>query len=164
MCGIGGGGPIHSAGCYGRGMSEPSHVISCPSCGTKNRVRAVARGTPRCSNCKRGLPWVVTATTATFAAETTSSVPVVVDLWAPWCGPCRAVAPVLERLANERAGHLKVVKVNVDEEPQLAARFEARSIPLLVLMRDGREAGRQVGALPYPQLAGWLDRDDSTAG
>jgi len=99
----------------------------------------------------------VPAATADFAAETTSSVPVIVDLWAPWCGPCRAVAPVLQRLATERAGRLKVVKVNVDEEPALAQRFAAQSIPLLVLMRDGAEVGRQVGAVPYERLAGWLD-------
>ncbi|MFP5451677.1 MAG: thioredoxin [Thermoleophilia bacterium] len=139
-------------------MADASHVLHCPACGTANRVRAVPRGTPRCRSCRASLPWVVPATTATFGDESTSSVPVVVDLWAPWCGPCRAVAPVLERLASERAGRLKVVKVNVDEEPALSARFGAQSIPLLVLIRDGREVGRQVGAVPYPQLSAWLDQ------
>jgi thioredoxin len=76
----------------------------------------------------------------------------VVDLWAPWCGPCRAVAPILEQLAAEHAGKLKVVKVNVDEEPALSRRFDARSIPLLVIMRDGREADRIVGAVPRPVI------------
>jgi thioredoxin 2 len=98
------------------------------------------------------LPWLVEADTASFAAEAASSVPVVVDLWAPWCGPCRMIAPVLEDLAARHAGKVKVVKVNVDEEPQLGARFDARSIPLLVVLRDGREVDRIVGALPRPAL------------
>ena len=78
--------------------------------------------------------------------------PVVVDLWAPWCGPCLMIAPVLEDLAARHAGRLKVVKVNVDEEPELGARFGARSIPLLVVLREGREVDRIVGALPRPAL------------
>jgi thioredoxin 2 len=98
------------------------------------------------------LPWLVEADTESFAAEAASSVPVVVDLWAPWCGPCRMIAPVLEDLAARHAGRVKVVKVNVDDEPTLAARFDARSIPLLVVLRDGREVDRIVGALPRPAL------------
>jgi thioredoxin 2 len=98
------------------------------------------------------LPWLVSADTAEFEAEVAASVPVVVDLWAPWCGPCRMIAPVLEDLAARHAGKLKVVKVNVDEEPQLAARFDAHSIPLLVVLREGRERDRIVGALPRAAL------------
>ena len=98
------------------------------------------------------LPWLVAADTSSFDSEAHASVPVVVDLWAPWCGPCRMVAPVLESLAAGHAGELKVVKVNVDEEPALGARFQARSIPLLVVLRDGREVERIVGALPLPAL------------
>lgn len=98
------------------------------------------------------LPWLVDADAATFPAEASSSLPVVVDLWAPWCGPCRLIAPVLEDLAARHAGRLKVIKVNVDEQPSLGARFEARSIPLLVVLRDGREVDRIVGALPRPAL------------
>jgi len=144
-------------------MPDASTVIACPECGTRNRVRPVPRGTPRCRECKRALPWVVHADTAAFPAESAASVPVIVDLWAPWCGPCRMVAPVLERLARERAGRVKVVKVNVDEEPALGARFRAQSIPLLVLLRDGEEAGRQVGAVPYEPLVDWLDRSLAAA-
>ena len=81
-----------------------------------------------------------------------ASVPVLVDFWAPWCGPCRMVEPVLEQLAAERAGELKVVKVNVDENPSLASRYQAMSIPLLVIMRDGQEADRIVGAVPKAQI------------
>ena len=129
-----------------------STILACPSCGTKNRIGAVPRGTPRCASCKAALPWVVTADESSFAAESAASVPVLVDFWAPWCGPCRMVEPVLAQLAAERAGALKVVKVNVDENQQLAARFQAMSIPLLVIMRDGQEVDRVVGAVPKAQV------------
>jgi thioredoxin 2 len=98
------------------------------------------------------LPWVVDADAASFAAETTASVAVVVDFWAAWCGPCRMISPVLEDLATRHAGRLKVVKVDVDANPGLAARFGAQSIPLLVVIRDGKEADRVVGALPRAAL------------
>jgi thioredoxin 2 len=127
-------------------------IVACTHCGARNRVTATPSGTPRCAKCKTMLPWLVNADTASFDAEAQASVPVVVDLWAPWCGPCRAVAPILEQLAAEHAGKLKVVKVNVDEEPALGRRFDARSIPLLVIMRDGREADRIVGAVPRPVI------------
>src|SRR3954462_10276596 len=109
-------------------------------------------GAARRAKCKTMLPWLVDADTASFEAEANASVPVVVDLWAPWCGPCRMIAPILSALAAEHAGRLKVVKVNVDEEPALGRRFDARSIPLLVIMRDGREAARIVGAVPRPVI------------
>ena len=127
-------------------------IIGCPSCGARNRVGAIARGTPRCPRCKSALQWVVDAGTDTFAAETTASVPVVVDFWAAWCAPCRMIAPVLQDLAARHAGALKVVKVDVDRNLDLAARFGAQSIPLLVVLRDGREVDRIVGALPRPAL------------
>ena len=98
------------------------------------------------------MPWLVEAGEAAFDAEVRAPVPVLVDLWAPWCAPCLAVAPVLERLAARHAGKLKVVKVNTDENPRLAARFDASSIPLLVVLRDGQEAERIVGAQPLPAL------------
>ena len=116
------------------------------------RGGARARGGPRGARGTARLPWVGGADAASFDAEATSSVPVIVDLWAPWCGPCRMIAPVLEDLAAEHAGALKVVKVNVDEEPALGARFHARSIPLLVVLRDGHEVDRIVGALPRAAL------------
>jgi thioredoxin 2 len=77
----------------------------------------------------------------------------VVDLWAPWCGPCRFVSPILEELAREHAGKLKIVKVNVDENQGLAVRFDAMSIPTMVVLRDGKPVDRIVGALPKPQLS-----------
>jgi thioredoxin 2 len=127
-------------------------ILSCTSCGARNRVGPIERGAPRCARCKAMLPWLVEADTGSFGAESASSLPVIVDLWAPWCGPCRMIAPVLEDLAARHAGRLKVVKVNVDEEPALGARFEARSIPLLVVLRDGQEIDRIVGALPRAAL------------
>jgi thioredoxin 2 len=129
-----------------------SAIVACPSCGTKNRLQPISEGHPRCARCKQVLPWVVDADERSFDDETNASVPVVVDFWADWCAPCGMIAPVLAALASEHAGRLKVVRVNVDAAPQLAARWQAMSIPLLVVIRDGREVDRIVGALPKPQL------------
>ena len=95
---------------------------------------------------------MVDADAHTFAEETTASVPVVVDFWATWCAPCRMIRPVLEQLAARHAGRLKVVKVDVDANPALAQRFAATSIPLLVVLRDGHEVDRVVGAVPPASL------------
>jgi len=108
---------------------------------------------------------VVDAGDETFAeVAEVSKIPVLVDLWAPWCGPCRMVSPALEKLARERAGRLKLVKVNVDEAPALARRFSAQSIPTLLVMRDGQVIGRQVGAAPEPALRTWLDQSLAGTG
>jgi thioredoxin 2 len=127
-------------------------IISCTNCGARNRVGAISSGTPRCAKCKTALPWVVNADESSFTAETTATVPVVVDFWAEWCGPCRMISPVLAELAQQNAGSLKVVKVDVDANPELARRFQAMSIPLLVVIRDGAEVDRVVGALPRAAL------------
>jgi len=132
-------------------------VIRCPHCQKANRVRPAGEGFPRCANCHRSLPWVVNADQASYEAEIAASVPVVVDFWAPWCGPCRMTTPVLERLAARYAGRMKVVKINVDENPDISARYGAMSIPLLVLIDHGREVDRQVGAAPESQLAAWIE-------
>jgi len=87
-----------------------------------------------------------------------ASVPVLIDLWAPWCGPCRMVSPALEQLAAEMAGRLKLVKVNVDESPKLQQRFGVQAIPTLMVLRDGRVAARQAGAAPAPALRAWLEQ------
>jgi thioredoxin 2 len=141
----------------GAAQASDVSIIRCPHCQKANRVRPTAEGTPRCGSCHQPLPWLVNASAATFDAEAKASVPVLVDLWAPWCGPCRMMAPALEQLARERAGRLKVVKVNVDAEPQIAARYSVQGIPLLVLIRDGAELARLTGAAPLPRLNAWLN-------
>jgi thioredoxin len=92
------------------------------------------------------------ATDASFEPEANAAVTVVIDLWAPWCGPCRFVSPILEELSREYPGRLKVIKVNVDENPSLARRFEAYSIPTMVVLQNGRPVDRIVGAMPKPDL------------
>ena len=135
-----------------------AQVVACPSCGKKNRVPVSATGRPACAACSAALPWVVNSGDADLASALDTSQLVLIDLWAPWCGPCRMVAPVLERLATRYAGKVKVVKVNVDDSPMAAARFDARSIPTLVLMKDGKSVGRVVGAQPEPVLAREIDQ------
>ncbi|WP_426320771.1 thioredoxin [Microbacterium sp. E-13] len=141
-------------------MSAPEErtaIIVCPHCSTKNRVPAVATGTPRCGNCHRPLPWVVDSSDAEFTRVVdASTIPVLVDVWAPWCGPCRMVSPALEQLATELAGELKLVKVNADEAPEVSRRFEIQAIPTLILMRRGQVIARQVGAAPAHVLRSWL--------
>lgn len=134
-----------------------SRVTPCPACGTKNRVPAASSGRPRCASCKKDLPWIADATDATLASTLDTSSLVLLDLWAPWCGPCRMVAPVLERLAERYPGRLKVVKVNVDDNPVTARAYDASSIPTLVMIRDGKAVGRVVGAQPEPALAAQVE-------
>jgi thioredoxin 1 len=96
---------------------------------------------------------VITLTHDNFDQEVLASeVPVVVDYWAPWCGPCRMLGPVIEQIASDRAGTVKVGKVNVDEEPALAERAGVRGIPYVVLYRDGEVAGQAIGAQPKAAL------------
>lgn len=113
----------------------------------------MASGKPRCAACKADLPWIADATDATLDSALTAPGLVLVDLWAPWCGPCRMVAPILEKVAAQHAGKLKVVKVNVDDNPSAARIYDASSIPTLVLVQDGAVVDRIVGALPEPALA-----------
>jgi thioredoxin 2 len=131
-------------------------TITCPNCGKKNRVATAATGVPRCGNCHNLLPWIVDADPASFEAETTASVPVLVDFWAPWCGPCRMVSPALEQIAGEFAGRIKLVKVNADESPVVSERFEVLAIPTLLLMEHGEVIDKQVGAAPVSHLRSWV--------
>lgn len=133
-------------------------VITCPACQVRNRVAADASGRPRCSACHADLPWTVEVGAADFdRVIERSALPVLVDLWAPWCGPCRAVAPALEQLASERAGSVRIVKVNVDESPGVSAGLGVQGIPTMVLFVDGAETSRQVGALPLDGIRRWVD-------
>ncbi|MCI4674487.1 thioredoxin [Candidatus Mycolicibacterium alkanivorans] len=135
-----------------------SDIVECPKCGQRNRVPPAVSGKPRCAQCRQWLPWIVDASDADYAAVVEkSAVPVLVDLWAPWCGPCRMVSPALEQLATERAGSLKLVKVNVDKAPQISQRFEVQAVPTLLITRDGEVLARRAGAAPVAALRMWVD-------
>jgi thioredoxin 2 len=136
----------------------PAAVVACPACGRRNRVPNVAGGTPQCAVCHSPLPWLVEADDDSFAAMTAGALPVLVDFWAPWCGPCRMVSPAVEEAARRLAGRLKALKVNVDEAPGTARRFDVQGVPTLLILRAGREVGRQVGALPAAALQQWITR------
>jgi len=133
-------------------------VTACPQCGQRNRVPTAASGTPRCGKCRSALPWISDADDGDFPAVAEESpVPVLLDLWATWCGPCRMVSPALERLASAYAGRIKLVKVDVDRAPGLSRRFEVRAVPTLLVLDRGRVVARQAGAAPEPALRRWLD-------
>ena len=147
------------------GRAADAVIVRCPSCGTKNRLTPdrIADGqAPVCGRCKSALPYDTAprvVTEATFAAEVERSpLPVLVDLWAPWCGPCRMIAPALEQLATEMAGRVRIAKVNVDENPGMSARFGVQGIPTLLVFKDGREVDRLVGAHPKAEIARRLAR------
>ena len=136
---------------------QSTTVVTCAECGRRNRVPRSATGVPRCGQCHARLPWIVDAGDDDYDDVVGSStIPVLLDLWAPWCGPCRLVSPALERLAGIHAGCVKLVKVNVDEAPAIAERFSVRGIPTLIVL-DGQDiVARQTGALPEQALQSWL--------
>jgi thioredoxin 2 len=141
-------------------------TIRCGSCGATNRVPRdkLEQGLrPKCGRCKQPLPAVAAAplivTDASFAAEVEGSpLPVLVDAWAAWCGPCRMIAPAIDELAAELAGRVRVAKLNVDENPATAGRFDIRSIPTLLVVAGGREVDRIVGAQPKQAIRARLER------
>jgi thioredoxin 2 len=136
---------------------EPT-LVQCPHCGRTNRIPAAASGHPRCGNCKRDLPWIVDAGDDDFGVVAEQSpVPALIDFWAAWCGPCRMVSPVLDKLARERAGRIKLVKVDVDRAPRLSGRFDVQAIPTLMIIIGGKVVARQAGAAPAQALRSWVD-------
>ncbi len=146
-------------------------IQACPKCGAKNRVdeRAAQVSQPVCGKCGEKLPDVTATsstngkpqvvTDATFASDVitaSSSVPVLVDAWAEWCGPCRMIAPVLDQLAAESGGRYKIAKLNVDENPRTSAQFGIRSIPTLLIFKDGKLVDQIIGAQPKQAIAARL--------
>lgn len=139
--------------------TQNSIIVPCLSCGTRNRIpTARMNDHPRCGKCGTplslnapGKPVIVSD--STFQKEVTKSpLPVLVDCWAPWCGPCRAVGPVMDALAKKYQGRLKVTKLNLDENPATGSRFAIASVPTLLLMKNGNLVNTLVGVLPQSQI------------
>ena len=142
-----------------------AQLIRCPACGVANRVpvEKTAQGLkPVCGKCKKPLPMdatPLTVTDATFSAEVERSpLPVLLDMWAAWCGPCHAMAPMIDELASEMAGRVRVAKLNVDENPRTAARYNVRGIPTLLALKGGQEVDRIVGVQPKSEIVKRLER------
>ena len=123
-------------------------VATCVHCGAKNRLHSPTPSqVPVCGKCKKPLPLVVNGADATFRQELETPVPVLVDFWAEWCAPCRATAPVLDSLAQDRAGRIKILKMNVDQNPATASRYNIQSIPTMILFQNGNAVETLVGAM-----------------
>ena len=147
-------------------------VMKCPNCGAKNRIpKARLNDRPICGKCKKPLAsgtsydHPVTITDATFSQEVLSYPgPVLVDCWAPWCGPCRMVAPVLDQLASEYAGQIKIAKVNVDDNPVTASQYGIQSIPTMLFFKNGNLIDQKVGALPKQEIERHIKNISGIAG
>jgi thioredoxin 2 len=144
---------------------ERGILLVCPGCGRRNRLRYEGLGqTFRCGQCQTEIPALgepveVKHDLAFDALISHSPLPVLVDFWAPWCGPCKMVAPELRKVANETAGQLLVAKVNTEEVPSLAHRFRITAIPTMILFKNGIEATRQAGAMPAPAIRKFIGHE-----
>jgi thioredoxin 2 len=151
-------------------LDDRGIIVTCPSCGTKNRLAYDRlRAAVRCGQCKQALSApgepIDIASTADFdRLVAKASVPVVVDYWAPWCGPCRMVAPELKKVAARQAGHAIVVKVNTDEQTELGSRYGIRSIPTLAVFANGREVSRTAGARPAEEIERFIEQASAKIG
>ena len=143
---------------------ERGLLIPCPQCGQRNRVAYERMGqVGRCAKCHAelpapGKPVNLTRTAVFDALLRNSALPVLADFWAPWCGPCRMIAPELEKVAASSAGRWVVAKVNTEELPDVAQRFRVSSIPLLALFEGGREVSRQAGAMPAQSIRQFVEQ------
>ena len=141
-------------------MEQDNVIVRCASCGTKNRIpKSRLDEGPVCGKCRSplspgsapGIP--VDVTDQTFNREVISHpLPVIVDCWAPWCGPCKMVAPVLDQLALEYRGRIKIAKLNVDENPSTASRYGIQSIPTMLIFKNGNQIDKLIGALPKQEI------------
>ena len=137
-------------------------LVTCPSCGAKNRLPPVQAGRKAvCGKCKTPLTdsGPIEVTDTSFAAEIErSTTPVLLDLWADWCGPCHMLAPTIDQLSSELSGRVKVAKLNIDENPNTPAKYRVMGIPTLLVFKDGELADTLVGLRPKEEIASALDR------
>jgi|WetSurMetagenome_2_1015567.scaffolds.fasta_scaffold354315_1 thioredoxin 2 len=128
-------------------------IVSCAQCGAQNRLNTPQQNqVPVCGKCKNPLPWILAGTDISFRKELETDVPVLVDFWANWCAPCRMTAPVLEDIAQEKAGQIKVLKIDVDQNPATSSQFNILSIPTLILFKNGNAVDTIVGAISKAAL------------